>query len=64
MDFVCGLIGGALAVALAYCLWPTQTPSRQPRRRSHETPQQGWQDTRNFLYYDGTVMPTKEDNHE
>lgn len=29
------------------------------------TATKGWQRTRNFLYYDGTVMPTsKEDIHE
>ena len=64
MDFIFGLICGALAVALAYCLWPVETSSRQPGRRTHDPTPQEWQDTRNFLYYDGTVMPTKEDKHE
>lgn len=61
---LCG-IGAALAmrgVLLAALSRPgVEKPGALP---SANTPA-GWEQTRNFLYYDGTVMPTtKEDIHE
>ena len=68
MGFILGCICGVVA-ALAVrgiLLWITPRPvtarGRNPRGK---TPPAGWEYTRNFLYYDGTVMPTsKEEQYE
>ncbi len=61
---ICG-IGVALAVrGILLAAMPrsgVEKPGPLPRRTAHG----GWEETRNFLYYDGTVMPTsKEDPNE
>ena len=62
LGLLCG-VGIALAVRcvlLAVVPYGVEKPSR-PRHAATD----GWEHTRNFLYYDGTVMPTsKEDNYE
>ena len=66
MAFILGLlcgIGAALAMrGVLLALWPRA--AKKPRRTPAAVPPRGWEHTRNFLYYDGTVMPTEEDNNE
>ena len=68
MLFLIGLfcgIGAALAVrAILLTVLPRPAVTGYTLRRGNPPPQ-GWEYTRNFLYYDGTVMPTtKEDTNE
>lgn len=68
MVFVLGLlcgVGVALAVrGILLAVWP-RAGVEKPRRSVRSAAPDGWEHTRNFLYYDGTVMPTsKEDNYE
>ena len=59
----CG-IGAALAVR-AILLTVLPRPVAVYATRRGDTPPKGWEYTRNFLYYDGTVMPTiKEEPNE
>ncbi len=65
MVFVLGLISGigiALAMRGVLLAVGTRVGVEKPRRHSRSAPQ-GWEHTRNFLYYDGTVMPTSEEEH-
>ena len=63
MAFLFGMICGAVMVTAACWIWAAVEPrgTRPPHRRD-ESPR-GWEDTRNFLYYDGTVMPTNKEEH-
>lgn len=67
MIFLIGLfcgIGAALAVR-AILLTVLPRPAAVHSTRRGEPPPKGWEYTRNFLYYDGTVMPTiKEEPNE
>lgn len=68
MIFMFGLLCG-VAAALAVrgvLLAVTPRPHMGQRQRRRATPPPaGWEHTRNFLYYDGTVMPTsKEEPYE
>ena len=59
----CGL-GAALAVRAILLTVLPRPAAAHPARRGDTLPK-GWEYTRNFLYYDGTVMPTiKEDPNE
>ncbi len=67
MAFLIGLlfgIGVALAVRALYlaCLpMPgVEKPGRNPTVRKRKE----WEQTRNFLYYDGTAMPSVKSNEE
>ena len=63
MAFIFGLICGALAVmAVRGILLAVVARAEQAPRLDRPT-HSDWQDTRNFLYYDGTVMPTNEEEH-
>ena len=67
MLFILGVLCGAGVALAVRCVWLTAERGcgveKPPRSRSAEP--HGWEYTRNFLYYDGTVMPTsKEDNYE
>ena len=65
MAFILGLISGigiALAMRGVLLTVRTRVGVEKPRRHSRSTPH-GWEHTRNFLYYDGTVMPTSEEEH-
>ena len=63
---LCGLCA-ALAVRGVLLAWmpsPRKDYTAAPRRKPNPP---SWEETRNFLYYDGTVMPTsnnKEDINE
>ena len=61
---ICG-IGVAIAVrGVLVAMWPS-CGVEKPEPLPHTTSPGGWEQTRNFLYYDGTVMPTsKEDLNE
>ena len=63
MWFVLGALCGGVT---CYCL--RNRKSRRVTDRVERTvhkPSKEWVETRNFLYYDGTVMPEiKEDLHE
>lgn len=57
-----GGIGAALAVrGVLLALWPR---SKGKPRRTASVPLGGWEHTRNFLYYDGTVMPKREESND
>ena len=63
LGVLCG-VGIALAVRGVLLAVGEQDGVEKPPRSSSAAPD-GWEHTRNFLYYDGTVMPTsKEDNYE
>lgn len=63
MAFIFGLICGALTMmAVRGILLAVVARAEQAPQRSRPT-RENWQDTRNFLYYDGTVMPTNEEEH-
>ena len=63
LGVLCG-VGIALAVRGVLLAVGEQNGVKKPTRSPSVAPD-GWQYTRNFLYYDGTVMPTsKEDNYE
>lgn len=60
---LCG-VGIALAVRGVLLAVGERGGVEKTTRSPSATPD-GWEHTRNFLYYDGTVMPTsKEDNYE
>lgn len=66
MLFILGLLCGVgIALAVRGVLLTVRPHGvEKPSRPRHSAPD-GWEHTRNFLYYDGTVMPTsKEDNYE
>lgn len=60
------LLGAVCGVAMGACLWKRKrTDHAEPSGRTMCTPQKSWGETRNFLYYDGTMMPEiKEDLNE
>lgn len=67
MWFLLGLLcGGAVCGAVFLCLQKGKRPP--PPRRTAPAPKgsrKEWVQTRNFLYYDGTMMPEiKEDLNE
>lgn len=63
LGVLCG-VGIALAVRGVLLAVGEQNGVKKQTRSPSAAPD-GWQHTRNFLYYDGTVMPTsKEDNYE
>ena len=68
MVFNIGLICGVVAALAVRGILLAVTPRpRVGQRQSHRgtPPPAGWEHTRNFLYYDGTVMPTsKEEIYE
>ena len=60
------LIGVMVGVAVGFCL-PRRTRScgAKSAEPTAQAPSRAWVETRNFLYYDGTVMPKiKEDLNE
>ena len=63
MACLLGMIGGVIAVLGVQWVWAAVAPRREnpPRHRCEN--HRGWEDTRNFLYYDGTVMPTNKEEH-
>ena len=60
------LLGAVCGVAMGACLWKRKrTAGGEASDRTVRTPTKSWGETRNFLYYDGTVMPEiKEDLNE
>ena len=65
MTFILGLLCGAGVVcAMRGGRWTVRVHKvGKSRHRCRST--DGWERTRNFLYYDGTVMPTnKEEQNE
>ncbi len=67
MDFFVGLLTGMGLLMVARCAWRELGPiSGVEKPDKTLTPQRKeWSRTKNFLYYDGTVMPEiKEDAHE
>ena len=60
------LLGAVCGVAVGAGLWKRKRTDRaEPSGRTVGTPQKSWGETRNFLYYDGTMMPEiKEDLNE
>lgn len=63
MAFLFGMICGAVVVLVVCWIWVAVTSGcERPPRHRYESPR-GWEDTRNFLYYDGTVMPTNKEEH-
>lgn len=61
---VCGLVA-ALAVRGILLAVSPRPRAGQGHNRRQAAPPAGWEHTRNFLYYDGTVMPTsKEEQYE
>jgi len=63
LGVLCG-VGIALAVRGVLLAVGERGGAERPTR-SPSAASDGWERTRNFLYYDGTVMPTsKEDNYE
>ena len=67
MWFVLGLLmGGAIGGAAAFCLPKRKRPPpAAPAARRPQSTRKEWVETRNFLYYDGTMMPEiKEDLNE
>ena len=67
MWFVLGLLlGGAIGGAAALCLPKRKRPPHAaPAARRPQSTRKEWVETRNFLYYDGTMMPEiKEDLNE
>lgn len=68
MIFMFGLLCGAVAALAVRGVLLAVTPRPrvgQSQRRCAAPPPAGWEHTRNFLYYDGTVMPTsKEEPYE
>ena len=67
MEYVIGFLGGVVAAVAVRALWLEWLPRNGVEKPSAPTaprPKE-WAQTRNFLYYDGTVMPTvKEDKNE
>lgn len=67
MEYVIGFLGGvavALTVRALWLEWMPRCGVEKPREPTPTRPKE-WAQTRNFLYYDGTVMPTvKEDKNE
>ena len=64
VGFICGI-----AVMLPFLFVhrrQTRTPPKPPRRRLPvRQDEKHWENTRNFLYYDGTEMPiNKEEQYE
>ena len=63
MWFLLGVVCG-VAVSVWLCRG-RQTADAEKADRAVGTPQKAWGETRNFLYYDGTMMPEiKEDLNE
>ncbi len=60
------LLGVALTAPFAFerQAWRGLPPLAKARRVAVRTQDETWEQTRNFLYYDGTVMPTKEEGYE
>ena len=67
MWFLLGLLcGGAVCGVVFFCQTKEKRlpPPRQEAQRPKESRKE-WVQTRNFLYYDGTMMPEiKEDSDE
>lgn len=76
MLFAAGVFTGLLSAWLAGCLRrllpvanpPTDRPVRRRTRRQRRAEERWWEQTRNFLRYDGTQMPQikayKEERYE
>ncbi len=58
--------GGLLTLVFVCCLMCQKRTLSVGNKRQHAASpfESGWEETRNFLYYDGTQMPLKEENHE
>ena len=63
MAFIFGLICGALTVMAVRGIGLAMVARAEQAPRRDRPTHYDWQDTRNFLYYDGTVMPTNEEEH-
>lgn len=67
MDFFVGLLTGIGLAVAALGVWREYVPSAGVEKPEGAVPpdRKSWSQTKNFLYYDGTVMPeTKEDANE
>ncbi|MBR5524777.1 MAG: hypothetical protein IKU51_05895 [Clostridia bacterium] len=68
MDFILGMLCGALVmgvVAAGVITWlPLPETADSPLLAVPPEPGRPWQETRNFLYYDGTEMPPIKDVKE
>ncbi len=66
--FWLGFISGVVLTWLitrCCCARRKPAPVFVPRKGvAQEPPQEVWEQTRNFLYYDGTQMPLKEEMYE
>jgi len=64
LGLLCGVGAALVARGILLAVWH-RTGVEKPGRSVRSAASDGWEHTRNFLYYDGTVMPTsKEDNYE
>ena len=65
MWFVLGVLCGAAACGAVFVCLPKEKRLPKPTAHSRGNAPKEWAETRNFLYYDGTVMPVvKEDLNE
>ena len=64
MDFICGLFLGVVAVLAVRRVLPVAVSCEEPSVQKDNPTPHDWQDTHNFLYYDGTVMPKREETNE
>ncbi len=60
------LLGVAVTLPFVFEWRPSKTvpPLSHTRRAIKRAQDATWEQMHNFLYYDGTVMPTKEEKHE
>lgn len=64
IGFVCG-VGACLALRAILLEWMPEPREEPAKRSTPQAPPKEWAQTRNFLYYDGTVMPLiKEESNE
>lgn len=67
MDFFVGVLTGIGLLMAAWGVWREYAPTPGVEKPKSAMPpeRKNWSQTKNFLYYDGTVMPEiKEDAHE
>ncbi len=67
MDFFVGVLTGIGLLMAAWGVWREYASTSGVEKPESVMPPEckNWSQTKNFLYYDGTVMPEiKEDAHE
>ena len=65
MTFILGLLCGIGTAWVMHRVRWTVRVHKVGKPRPKDPSTNGWEHTRNFLYYDGTVMPTnKEEQNE